>query len=566
MLKMVKFTYVLHLVWLACVPVLADTENSDECPVPSLGRCTCKAFADKLHIECIDASLMSVPRDIPENTKTIYIRNDRIETLERDTFLQLPNLELLEIPLVRLTAVQVGAFNGLTALVDLKLDQNYLTNLETGTFDGLINLMWLGLNHNKINSLPMSIFRDLQKLKFLHLEGNMLTELEAGAFDGLVNLTQLMISHNQFIEVPVKGLRSIPGDTLQVLNLGDNMIKALPANIFNIENLKNVHSLLLQGNGISSSGIDKSSFRGLSLHNLDLSNNSIEGLNESAFRDVFLPTVGDRVPTLNLESNPLLCDCKTRGFWDWWKTTDVVVSGSCAQPTFLRDKPIANLTSADFRCRQDLILPPDDVVIELGASDTVCCSAIRYEDDDLMVTWFGPHHDTMETRDRCIQVNMTSESDEGLYTCVALTTDSYDEANIAVTAPRRTTRAPPPPTSAVIPTDPLVTGADSVTTSFTSNTSNTNFTTEIGVPIEGEDSTVTAVVVCFCVIFVGAIVCAVVFIGCRNRRKRKKTKGDVRSTSVTWTSMQSDVVKMQGVPKSKAPNTKYEKLTSAEGV
>ena len=120
-----------------------------------------------------------------------------------------------------LSSLQVGDFNGLTALNRLDLDKNQLTSLPAGIFDQLTSLTWLELyNNSSLAPLPAGIFDQLTKLEYLDMDNIGLTTLPAGIFD----------QHQE----------------LNTLWLRNNRLEALPENIFH--KTRKLHTLRLQNN------------------------------------------------------------------------------------------------------------------------------------------------------------------------------------------------------------------------------------------------------------------------------------------------------------------------------
>ena len=120
-----------------------------------------------------------------------------------------------------LSSLQVGDFNGLTALNRLDLDKNQLTSLPAGIFDQLTSLTWLELyNNSSLAPLPAGIFDQLTKLEYLDMDNIGLTTLPAGIFD----------QHQE----------------LNILWLRNNRLEALPENIFH--KTRKLHQLRLQNN------------------------------------------------------------------------------------------------------------------------------------------------------------------------------------------------------------------------------------------------------------------------------------------------------------------------------
>ena len=101
-----------------------------------------------------------------------------------------------------ITALAAGDFDGLTALMQLRLDQNSLDTLPAGVFDELTALTTLILGYNSLDTLPAGVFDELTALTLLNLEDNSLSTLPAEVFDELTELTALYLNKNSLSTLP----------------------------------------------------------------------------------------------------------------------------------------------------------------------------------------------------------------------------------------------------------------------------------------------------------------------------------------------------------------------------
>ncbi|XP_077981502.1 uncharacterized protein LOC144436558 [Glandiceps talaboti] len=551
--------YVLFCLNCCAILVQASDSTQEVCTLHSLSMCMCRNYEHNLYIQCHNADLGKIPDDIPSNTANIYIDLDNITSLKEHSFFELTNLTLLEIREVKLTTIEIGAFNGLTSLRELDLTNNEISVIEKGVFDGLRHLVSLELDNNVIQHLPQGIFSDLERLQDLRLSGNKLSVVDSGVFDGLFSITSLMINDNTLEEVPNGALNSLPGHTLQTLRLNGNKITRLNGHDLNIIPLRNLSTLRLDNNRINT--ISEDAFTGLSLTLLNIAHNNLDHIAEQIFHDVFRSLSGEASSKLVITGNPLVCDCEMSGFIQWVNTTYVDVVGNCLTPTLLTDTSLQEVTSSDLRCHADLIQPTDDVIIDVGSNFTICCHSDR---DDIHIMWFDPGTNDMSTDDECLHIEMKSKEDAGIYTCVALGTDLYDEAHITVSLPlKTTTSAPPLITTQFNEPDSSETSEAAVMVTVTYNVTtgnHLNTTNELNFAEKHSIGTVIVITCSFVFVVVVVIVILVIYFICRNRRKERNTaKGDVRSTSVTYSPMHGDV-KIQAKPKS--TNPKYEKLST----
>nr|AIO08151.1 variable lymphocyte receptor C [Petromyzon marinus] len=136
--------------------------------------CICSSATDSSPetVDCSSKTLADVPTGIPAST------------------------ERLQLNYNQLTGIPSTAFQGLTQLTILVLQNNALQSLPVGVFDRLINLDKLYLNMNQLKSLPPSVFDSLTKLTYLTLSQNQLQSVPDGAFDSLTNLQTMFLDNN----------------------------------------------------------------------------------------------------------------------------------------------------------------------------------------------------------------------------------------------------------------------------------------------------------------------------------------------------------------------------------
>ncbi|XP_015595406.1 chaoptin [Cephus cinctus] len=171
--------------------------------------------------------VMDVFKGTP-NLRTIDLRNNRLMSLEPDTF-ALARLESLNLRSNRLKSIRKQAFNGLERLQQLDLAGNDINQLAMEQFRYLKNLRVLDLSRNEIRSLLQNVFEGT-RVEILDLSHNRLTAVPSLAFAELgytlrdLNLADNLIDHLDSTAFPTSLLTS--------LNLARNRITILPDNSF----------------------------------------------------------------------------------------------------------------------------------------------------------------------------------------------------------------------------------------------------------------------------------------------------------------------------------------------
>ncbi|KAM9361027.1 leucine-rich repeat transmembrane neuronal protein 4 [Symphorus nematophorus] len=278
------------LVFTVVVPawLLAAPSAIRERPCPLSCRCDGKI------IYCESNAFRDVPSNVSVGTQGLSLRYNSLANLRAHQFAGLSQLVWLYLDHNYISAVDGQAFHGIRRLKELILSSNKITLLKNNTFHDVPNLRNLDLSYNKLqvlqpnqfvglrkllslhlrsNSLktvPMRVFLDCRNLEFLDIGYNRLRSLTRNAFAGLLKLIELHLEHNQFSKI----------------------------NFAHFPRLTNLRALYLQWNRIRllTQGLP---WMWTSLQKLDLSGNELQVLDPSTFQ--CLPNL----QTLNLDSNKL---------------------------------------------------------------------------------------------------------------------------------------------------------------------------------------------------------------------------------------------------------------------
>ena len=160
-----------------------------------------------------------------------------------------------------------------------------------------IDLEILDISHNHFVLLPANGFGTLKRLKFLKINNNEISMLADKALGGLRTLTTVDLSSNKIVALPSELFKD-PSQSIQEIHLQNNSISVLSPGLFS--NLVQLQALDLSINQLTSSWINKSTFKGLiRLVLLDLSSNKITKLESEMFSDLYTLQI------LNLRHNHL---------------------------------------------------------------------------------------------------------------------------------------------------------------------------------------------------------------------------------------------------------------------
>ncbi|XP_032890012.1 slit homolog 1 protein isoform X1 [Amblyraja radiata] len=181
--------------------------------------------------------------------------------------------------------------------------------------------MELRLINNDITLLESTgLFQKLPQLRKINLSNNKITDIEDGTFEGAASVSELHLTANQLDSIRSGMFRGLDG----------------------------LRTLMLRNNRINC--IHNDSFTGLgSVRLLSLYDNQIVTITPAAFDTLH------SLSTLNLLANWLNCDCQLAWLAEWLRRRKVV-SGNprCQRPDFLREIPLQDVASQDFRCGEGL--------------------------------------------------------------------------------------------------------------------------------------------------------------------------------------------------------------------
>ncbi|KAK2817370.1 hypothetical protein Q5P01_025561 [Channa striata] len=353
----IMLPYVL-LLFLTCGLALAS-----ECPED----CSCHA---QDWIFCPNRHSTTVPR-VPTTTQKLYIFQNGINTLSKEDFKGLGELDMLDLSQNELAEIPDGAFEMLSKLRNLDLSSNQITHISKHSFSGLVQLERLYLHANRIQNIHLEAFEGLEMLLELKLQGNLLTSLPSLHLprlllidlsnNNIVSLgpSDLQTPHLEALKVASVGLTSLNEDliaslgNLHELDISSNQLAEVPQALKQ-DSLKGLTKLSLAANPLGELRVED--FQKLTgLQELDIS-----GLNLQGFPQSFFQTF-PRLTQLTAAENPFNCLCPLAWFPVWLREKRVTlvrtVETRCHFPLVNAGKMLAALEHKDFAC------PPTTTVL-----------------------------------------------------------------------------------------------------------------------------------------------------------------------------------------------------------
>ena len=249
-----------------------------------------------VYLTMIENQLTSIgPRTFSKltNLRNLYLTINFITSIDATAFEGLSGLKLLALQNNPLDLPQT-VFSGLYSLEEIRMSKCRLTEISDKLFEDTENLMDVEIWQNRISTIHPMAFQNARKLVILDLTDNRISSLDPLVFYGLSALQSIRLSNNRITSLDRRIFMNLP--SLISLGLDGNQIK-IPADIF--RPLSNLRSLSI-GMNSQVTAIDANMFRGLfNLEYIYMPWCEISSIDTEAF--IGLPKLG----MLTLYNNPL---------------------------------------------------------------------------------------------------------------------------------------------------------------------------------------------------------------------------------------------------------------------
>ena len=352
---------------------------------PRVCRCDRRKIA-----YCNERQLDYIPYGIPGDTETLLLQINNISNgvTTNEILRNLMHLTKLDLHRNKLTSVPTGlpsslkyidlrrndlkyvgktSLSGLTALTELHLDGNNITNfgLVSTAFADLRSLNILVFSDNLLTEFPESLPESLQ---ILRLENNLIRVIKATATFYLRNLINLDLSRNMIAQTAIEPGALTSLRSLRVLDMSRNHLTQIPRDL-----PENLEELMLSNNKIefifNSDNRDHGSLSKLkSLHRVDFSSNHIKSIQISSFAYLSLDSVA-------LQDNPWQCDCHLQYFKQWLRKDGSTLSSEsnirCHSPSAFSGVTLNSIDEEALECESRLEARNRMKIIDVTASDFV---------------------------------------------------------------------------------------------------------------------------------------------------------------------------------------------------
>ena len=235
-----------------------------------------------MRVVCMpNSNLTSLPASIPEDSEELSITGGRFRSISQDNFTRLPILKKLELTGCEISlGLKTEAFSNLTHLRYLGLRYSNIQTIQKDVFKGINNLNVLDVAGNGLTNVDFLVFANISKT--LNLAENLLNGSLANFTDAITNLENLDLSQNRFTSLYLDF--GAPMLALKYLIAKSNRIRTIIAT--KSQQLPKLSIIYLQNNKLEKLG--RNCFGKLpSLARLHLEDNEITAIGDGTFDEMF---------------------------------------------------------------------------------------------------------------------------------------------------------------------------------------------------------------------------------------------------------------------------------------
>uniref|UniRef100_A0A1Q3FLW4 Uncharacterized protein n=2 Tax=Culex tarsalis TaxID=7177 RepID=A0A1Q3FLW4_CULTA len=196
----------------------ADQDGTKVKVCPKL--CTCDIVERLKRADCSHENLINPYTDVPTGVEILDLSINKISAIEDDDFKDYTNLVKLFLSENSIQSISLNAFSTLANLEILDLSHNRLQRLHEGLFEYNEKLVDLNLSNNNFMTLQNQPLLISSSIMHLDLSNCKIPQLYERTFAGLPELRTLDLQNNLMITLEKDSL--VPLKKLRELNLHDN--------------------------------------------------------------------------------------------------------------------------------------------------------------------------------------------------------------------------------------------------------------------------------------------------------------------------------------------------------
>lgn len=249
--------------------------------VSAIDRGFLKDLYEEIKVQSSNESLVLFEGSVRglHSLERLTLTDMKITAIQPNAFEDLPNLEVLDLRRNLVEEIEEGVFNVLN-VTQLWLQGNRISRIATKAFDNMSYLEVVNLDNNRLTNVDTNWFGNTPNVQYLSLKQNLIEELPKRAFENIIGshytddgdtvTTDIYLSKNKITTIHPDAFENL--ETLGDLYLNSNRLKTLSANVFST--LKNIQVLSFAKNKLVE--IDDNTFSNTeSIKELDISFNKL---------------------------------------------------------------------------------------------------------------------------------------------------------------------------------------------------------------------------------------------------------------------------------------------------
>ncbi|CAH0553373.1 unnamed protein product [Brassicogethes aeneus] len=258
--------------------------------------------------------------------KYLSLMGNNIKLILNTTFQHHSTLTTIDLRL-NANLILSNAFASLNNLIKIDLEGCNLTDIPLGLFDNQNNLEELNLRNNSLKQLSSAVFQNLTKLKTLNLGYNFLYLIKNEDFYNQKYLTKLVLNHNNISNIEEEAFTNL--EAVKEIDLSYNMLIGNYMSDMLFYYIKKLEVINLRKNSISVGphfylmtdsyikiDFSENKIQKVILTNLLSTKSAFYNFSNNQIKKIDMTGLESSKNTvqLNLDNNPILCDCTNYDF------------------------------------------------------------------------------------------------------------------------------------------------------------------------------------------------------------------------------------------------------------
>ncbi|VDI74261.1 Hypothetical predicted protein [Mytilus galloprovincialis] len=131
------------------------------------GYCEISISITEIRCDCSSRNFTFIPTECPRNTSGLYLANNDLDLLGKETFSRYKQLSYLDISNCNITSIDQSAFDYLTQLKELKFFNNPLNTFQSNVFAPLTELRVLFISYTLLSTYQRESWSDFIRITTL---------------------------------------------------------------------------------------------------------------------------------------------------------------------------------------------------------------------------------------------------------------------------------------------------------------------------------------------------------------------------------------------------------------